>query len=333
MLLEIWLQKGVLRPYSAFSPDPREAGGHAPWRLNRIGLRCAEARDTLGRALSINPPAAPRSHTFQANTEGSPKLHYLAWGDESRPILVMLHGGGANAHWWDHIAPAFADRFYVVALDFRGHGVSEYPDELVVGAFNEDVELLLSHLGREDVVLLGHSMGCHISVDHASRHPATRALALIDISRGGTKSTRRRSRLALRMRGTYALEEDAIERFQFLPGAANASEELRLEIARHSVRREADGRYSYTFDPRWFTLPPRPPPDVSKIECPTLIIRGADSSILSEQGANDFAAELARARIEVIEGAGHHVHIDQPAATLEVLQAFLSRFGASGEQH
>ena len=51
---------------------------------------------------------------------------------------MLLHGGGANAHWWDHIAPTFADQFHVVALDFRGHGDSERPEELIPGAFNED---------------------------------------------------------------------------------------------------------------------------------------------------------------------------------------------------
>ncbi len=263
-----------------------------------------------------------------STTADTPTLHFLEWGDASKPTIVMLHGGGSNAHWWDHIAPSFVDRFHLVALDFRGHGISDYPDELVVGAFNFDLEQLLDHLGTEEVILLGHSMGCHVAVDHASRHPATRALALIDISRGSTKTTRRRSRLALRMRGSYASKADAIERFQFLPGAANASEALRLEIARHSVRLESDGRYSYCFDPRWFTIESRPPPDLSKITCPTLVIRGEDSAILSQEGADDFAAQLADARVRVVEHAGHHVHIDQPEVALALLEDFLRAFEA-----
>jgi pimeloyl-ACP methyl ester carboxylesterase len=248
----------------------------------------------------------------------------LAWGDERNPTLILLHGGGSNAHWWDHIAPHLTDRYFVIALDFRGHGISEYPEELVVGAFNDDLELLIEHLGDDEVVLIGHSMGCHIAVDHASRHPATRGLALIDISRGTTKSARRRSRLALRMRGTYARREDAIERFQFVPEAPHATQALRLEIARQSVREECGGRFGFCFDPRWFTLGARPAPDYSKILCPTLILRGSHSTILSDKGARDFAAELADARFVVIQDAGHHVHIDRPAATLAALQAFLA---------
>ncbi|MCP5042984.1 MAG: alpha/beta hydrolase [bacterium] len=266
----------------------------------------------------------PVSVRFSPNRETAPDLHYLAWGNEHDPLLVLLHGGGSNAHWWDHMAPALARRFRVVALDFRGHGVSEYPEQLVVGAFNDDLELLLEHLGTEAAILIGHSMGSHVAVDHASRHPATRALALIDIARGSTKNARRRSRLALRIRGSYARREDAVDRFQFLPESSSASEALRVSIAEHSVRQLDSGRFSYRFDPRWFTLPPRPAPDLSRIECPVLIVRGAQSTILSEEGATRFAGQLANARVEVIEGAGHHVHLDRPKDTLAALESFLA---------
>jgi pimeloyl-ACP methyl ester carboxylesterase len=69
-------------------------------------------------------------------------LHTLRWGDDSLPPLILLHGGGANAHWWDHVAPRLATRFHVVALDFRGHGDSDHPETLVAGAFNNDLEAL-----------------------------------------------------------------------------------------------------------------------------------------------------------------------------------------------
>lgn len=282
----------------------------------------AKSGDRLPRAVQ------PQSITFQPKPADAPRLHYLAWGDPTKPVLVLLHGGGSNAHWWDGMAPTLAKRFFVVALDFRGHGISDYPEELVIGAFNDDLEMLLDHLGSHEVVLVGHSMGCHIAVDHASRHPATRALALIDIARGSSENARRRSRLALRMRGTYATREDAIERFQFLPEAVDVSESTRLEIARHSVREQADGRFTYCFDPRWFTLGRRAAPDLSKVECPTLILRGSQSTILSREGAAAVAAELPNARVEVIEGAGHHVHLDRPAETLAVVEPFLAALHA-----
>jgi len=73
-------------------------------------------------------------------------LRSLHWGEAKHPPVVLLHGGGANAHWWDHIAGALCRRRYVVALDFRGHGDSDYPEGLEVGAFNADLEALCAHL-------------------------------------------------------------------------------------------------------------------------------------------------------------------------------------------
>ena len=45
------------------------------------------------------------------------RLHYLAWGSPAQPPLVLLHGGSAHAHWWDHIAAALVEEYRVIALD------------------------------------------------------------------------------------------------------------------------------------------------------------------------------------------------------------------------
>jgi pimeloyl-ACP methyl ester carboxylesterase len=265
----------------------------------------------------------PRSSTFSSTQPGSPRLHFLSWGDERKPKLVLLHGGGSNAHWWDHVAPHFCDDFHVIALDFRGHGISEYPEELKVGAFNDDLEMLTGFLGTDAISIIGHSMGSHVAVDHASRHPATKALVLVDISRGAGRASRRRSRLALRLKGTYSTREIAIERFQFLPPADYAEEALRHDIADKSVHQQPDGRYTYAFDPRWFNLGSRPPPDLGNVHCPTLILRGDESKILTAEGAISLEQELPDARLEVVEKAGHHIHIDRPEETIQALKRFL----------
>ena len=51
-------------------------------------------------------------------------IHYLAWGQPGRRGLVFVHGGGAHAHWWTHVAARFASEYRVVALDLSGHGDS-----------------------------------------------------------------------------------------------------------------------------------------------------------------------------------------------------------------
>jgi pimeloyl-ACP methyl ester carboxylesterase len=270
------------------------------------------------------------TRSLRFSTDRSVELHCLVWSkidsaeDEPDTPLVLLHGGGANAHWWDHIAPRFRTDRTVYALDFRGHGDSEHPREREVGAFNFDLEALLGWLGREDVHLVGHSLGAAVALDHASRFPATRSITLIDPARGGTPGSGRRARLALSLRRTYSSRAEAIDRFRFLPESSHASEELRAYIARHSIREEPDGRFGYKFDPAWFGLPSRPRPDPDRIACPTLVIRGAESGLLSTEAAEALVQALHDGRLEEIANAGHHVFLDQPEQTCARIREFLA---------
>ena len=216
------------------------------------------------------------------------------------------------------------------ALDFRGHGDSDYPKELVVGAFAEDLEALLEHLGAPHAVLVGHSLGAHVAMSHAAQCSETPALVLIDPSRGASASRKRATRLALTLRRTYRSREHAIARFRFLPGAARAEESLRRSIAAHSVRREGGGRYGFKFDPRWFAVPGRGVPELRRIRCPTLLLRGSESQLLTAEGARELAQTIPHCELHEIEGAGHHVHLDRPDAVLHLVLGFLRRHGFGG---
>jgi len=261
---------------------------------------------------------SPESHSRKFSTDDGIELHCLYWGtpnSEEKDLgapLILLHGGGANAHWWDHIGPRLSTGRPVYALDFRGHGDSDHPATREVGAFNLDLEAMLVWLGREDVDLVGHSLGAAVALDHASRFTATRSIALIDLARGSTRGSGRRARLALALRRSYRSHAEAVDRFRFLPESSHASEALRIHIANHSVRADPDGRFSYKFDPRWFGLPSRPRPAAKDITCPALLIRGGESHLLGHEAAREFVAELPDGRLVEIPDAGHHVFLDQP---------------------
>lgn len=259
-------------------------------------------------------------------------LHAIHHGDPGRPKLVLLHGGGANAHWWDDVAPTLARDLHVVALDFRGHGDSDHPEPRP-GAFQRDLAGLLEHIGAPDAALLGHSMGGHIALEHAARHGGARrprALVVVDAARGVGGRTRRLMRLALAVRRSYRTREEAIARFRFLPPAPGASEELRRRIAEASVREEPDGRFAFKFDPRWFALPSQRVPLLEHVSTPTLIVRGAASPILSREGAQELAREIRGARLVEIAGAEHNVHLEEPEAFLEAVGSFLAEVQSRG---
>ena len=268
----------------------------------------------------------PRSERFTTPGLLGVHLHTLRWGDEALPTLILLHGGGANAHWWDHVAPRLAARVHVVALDFRGHGDSDHPETLVAGAFNDDLEALLVHLNESPVMLLGHSMGGGVALAHAAGpelNASVRALIAVDVAAGASARSRRGARLALALRRTYATREEAIARYRFLPAAKHAGEELRSAIAQHSVQRQPDGRFGFKFDPRWFRVPTRPRPALGSVTCPTLILRGSESALLTAEGARALVSELPNATCVVIEGAGHHIPLDRPDDFVAAVERFL----------
>lgn len=272
-----------------------------------------------------------RSRRFTVASLRGVSLRVIHWGSESLPTLVLLHGGGANAHWWDHLAPALAAEFHVAALDFRGHGDSDYPEEVAAGAFSEDLDALLEALDCPDPILIGHSMGARIALDRAANDDRVRALALLDPAWRVRASIGTRARRVLASHPTYRSRETAVERFQFLP-EARPEESLRRAIAERSVRRLPNGRFGFKFDPRWFSLPQTKHPPLERVACETLVVRGAESSLLSADAARDFVSRLARGRLIEVDRAGHHVQIDRPAEVLAALQEFLRsvRYTAGG---
>src|SRR5262245_33268405 len=104
-------------------------------------------------------------------------LSALEWGAPGRPPLCFLHGGSAHAHWFDAIAPAFADWHHVIALDQRGHGESEWPAPSAEGAayatrdFTGDLLGVMNALRWPRMILCGHSMGGHNAMAFAAWHP------------------------------------------------------------------------------------------------------------------------------------------------------------------
>src|SRR3990172_10242565 len=103
-------------------------------------------------------PARSTSRFVEA---GGLRLHYLDYGTAGRPPMLCIHGGGANAHWFDFVAPSFSTDHHVRALDLRGHGDSEWadPPEYSYEHYASELAEVVEKLDLRDFVLMGHSMG------------------------------------------------------------------------------------------------------------------------------------------------------------------------------
>ena len=111
-------------------------------------------------------------------------LRYWTWGGTGQP-LVLLHGLASTHRIWDFVAPLLAQDFWVVAPDQRGHGESAKTD----GGYDfatvaADLNGLLRALKTESPILVGHSWGANVALEHAATYQAEPGgLCLID---GGT---------------------------------------------------------------------------------------------------------------------------------------------------
>lgn len=108
------------------------------------------------------------------------RLHYRDWGGSGRP-LILLHGLASSCRIWDFAAPTLSERFRVLALDQRGHGLSDSPGSYTYAEVTGDLAAFTAALGLERPVVAGHSWGAGVALRFAVDYPKTpSAIALID---------------------------------------------------------------------------------------------------------------------------------------------------------
>jgi pimeloyl-ACP methyl ester carboxylesterase len=112
----------------------------------------------------------PAPHRSDFVTASGVRLNYLDWSG-SGPALILVHGLGASAHYFDDIAPALTDRFRVVAYSRRGHGRSDAKEPYDIDTLTEDLRCLMDDLGIDKAHLAGHSMGGSEITTMAVRYP------------------------------------------------------------------------------------------------------------------------------------------------------------------
>ena len=270
------------------------------------------------------------------------ELHALEWSQEGTP-LIFLHGFGNDAHVWDASAPLVAANYRTLALDMRGHGDSDIDPE---GRYDHatmalDVEAAAEALGIERMVLVGHSMGGRVAMHVAGRNPE-RMAGLVIVDSGPDLDTRGTTRIRMETESAE-LAFDSVEEYAriLIDLYPAARPETMTELAGHWTRRRADGKLEPKLDPafrRW--RPGDVSPDelraqmkaeserlwqaLEKTTCPTLVVRGAASDVMSAETAERMVDDvLANGTLEVIARASHSVMLDNAEAGNEALTGFV----------
>lgn len=272
--------------------------------------------------------SAPREER-RVDVQGCP-IHYLHWGDPSKPGLVLVHGGAAHAHWWAFLAPMLTRGYHVVALDLSGHGDSGHRDRYPYGVWCDEILAVAQDAGMtRPPVLVGHSMGGLVSIVTAALHGDRLAGSVIvdsPVRRPAPESEQRDRIKAFRNPKIYPDKADALAHFRLIPEQPCENQYIVDYIAEHSVRQTPDGRWTWKFDPQIFNLPvPQLHEQLAAVRTRVALLRGEFSLVVPEE-TGDYMYELMGRNAPVVEvpQAHHHLILDQPLAFIAALRTLLA---------
>jgi non-heme chloroperoxidase len=258
------------------------------------------------------------------------------WGHESGPLVVLLHGGGQTRHAWKNTGRHLGEQgYHTIAYDARGHGDSDWaPDgEYLQGRMVDDLVAIIEEAGRgRPPVLVGASLGGGVSLSAVGEgRIAATALVMVDIApriepEGVAKI---RNFMFSAPDGFASLDEvaDAIAAYQ--PHRPRPSD---LSGLAKNVRLGSDGRYRWHWDPafmergRDLTARQRQHEhNARNVTVPILLVRGALSDIVSEEGAREFLELCPHAEYVNVSDASHMVAGDRNDIFAESVIEFLNR--------
>ena len=276
-----------------------------------------------GARIGLNPV---RRQVQCASSAGLHRVSYYEWGEpRNAQVLVCVHGLTRCARDFDNLARAMSDRYRVVCPDVVGRGESgRLADPMLYGIpqYVADMVTLIARLDVERVHWVGTSMGGLIGMALAAQKETP--VAKLVVNDAGPVV----AKAALQRIGTYLGSspslpsfEDAVKfvRTVSAPFGPHTDDEWRF-LTEVVVRQNADGSWRFHYDPR-IAEPYRmsmPDKDVElwpvwdAIGCPTLVIRGAQSDLLSKATAQAMTERGPKAKLVELAGVGHAPTLMQP---------------------
>jgi pimeloyl-ACP methyl ester carboxylesterase len=295
----------------------------------------AEVADELGS--SVLP--LPVVHRQSVRLDADHTMSAIIWGD-AEPELVLVHGGGQNAHTWDLVALALQRP--IVALDLPGHGHSswrsdhDYSPVTNASAVGAVVEVLAPRAKA----LVGMSLGGLTSIHLAATRPElVRSLFLVDVTPGSPEAAQS---LTDEQRGATVLTRGATtfpDREAMVQAALRASPNRSPAAVRrgviHNSRALPSGEWAWRYDPRPAAAQaaardaPRLWHDLTELTMPLALARGGDSRFVTDADLTRLRHLVPQAEVHTVSGAGHAVQSDRPTELAQLILDFTEAPGAS----
>ena len=255
------------------------------------------------------------------------RIHYVDWGNATRPPLILVHGLDRVARTFDHVATHFLSRYHVIAVDMRGHGDSDWHPEgrYLVEDHVGDLEGLVRQLGLRDIAIWGNSTGGRVAQVFAGLHPDLVSHVIAE-DVGPERPQQISDNYARRVKQEeqgWASEEELLAQ---LRKGAGASEAVLQPYVRYGTKRRPDGRIIWKRDPnlvKGFVVT-----DlwrfVRQITSPILYVLGGRSAIVPRETQEELRKTLPRVEIVTIPDVGHYPSDEKPAEFVAIVDSFLA---------
>jgi len=268
------------------------------------------------------------------------RLHYVAWGDESKPPLLLVHGGRDHARSWDFVARALLDRYCVYCPDLRGHGDSDWAigGSYPLPNYVSDLARLVEVIDRGPVQIVGHSLGGRIVLDYAATLPekVTKFVCIEGFGRLARTLLSAPERLKAYVNDIGEMPQHQPIVYESLETAmkrmAEANTRLSPQMVRHltlhAARPGPDGGLVWKFDNyvrvanayEWSVDEAKQ--IWSRITAPSVVVGGTDSWWMRTPNREELQAAIPNTRVEIFENAGHWVHHDRFEAFVSLIRDF-----------
>jgi pimeloyl-ACP methyl ester carboxylesterase len=258
------------------------------------------------------------------------RLHTIDYGGEGRPI-VLVHGVTGHGWMWRDIAAPLSLWGRVIAVDLRGHGDSQWSADERYGTNDhaDDLWSILQAVAGEPADLVGLEWGGLVALRVAAGAPeVVRHLVVLDVPPSFDRAATDVPELPYEFPdhgAVVAWEQGANPR---------ASAGLVEHLATHSTRPGAGGSLVRKHDPFFTRVWPFHDEDswndLRCVSVPTLLVRAADSPVLSEETFAAMGEALPGARCQTVSDSGHLIPLENPLELVDQLGEFFVDVALSG---
>ena len=261
------------------------------------------------------------------------KLHYRDYdGPAGRPPLLMLHGLTRNARDFENVAERYAGDWRVLAVDFRGRGMSEWDSDSShynPPIYAADVLQLLDELGIEQALFMGTSLGGLVTMIIATVAPKRIAGALLnDVGPELDLSGIDRIKSYVGKQVLFRDWDDAADRLQQRAGDVYPAYDHAawVRFAKRACR-QTEGGVEFDYDMK--IAEPFEAGNTGEIkdawpyyralgDRPVLVLRGEHSDLLPGPAADRMAKEIPDVEVVIVKGVGHAPDLDEPEAVAAI---------------